>query len=65
VFGGAPVINTFVSIWQSGGWHELHPMFYAGLIVVAAGAVSVLVFAPKADAHAPANQGPAGEAATA
>jgi hypothetical protein len=64
VFGGAPVINTFVSIWQSGAWHELHPMFYAGLIVVAAGAVSVLVFAPKADAHAAPASPQAAEPAT-
>ncbi len=49
VFGGAPVINTFVSVSQAGQWADLHAMFYAGLIVVAAGAVTVLVFAPKPD----------------
>jgi MFS family permease len=49
VFGGAPVINTFVSVTQAGQWGDLHAMFYAGLIVVAAGAVSVLIFAPKPD----------------
>ncbi|HEX3727003.1 MAG TPA: hypothetical protein VHV08_12200, partial [Pirellulales bacterium] len=51
VFGGAPVINTFVSLIQSGNFHQLHPMFYAGLIVVAAGAVTVLVFAPRPGKH--------------
>jgi hypothetical protein len=54
VFGGAPVVNTFVSVIAAGNYDQLHPMFYAGLIVVAAGAVTVLVFAPKPQAdHAP------------
>ncbi|MGD9720232.1 MAG: hypothetical protein AB7O59_07630 [Pirellulales bacterium] len=57
VFGGAPVINTFVSVTQSGQWGDLHAMFYAGLIVVAAGAVTVLVFAPKPE-HVPAAPAP-------
>ena len=51
VFGGAPVINTLVSVIQAGNYDQLHPMFYAGLIVVAAGAVTVLVFAPKGGKH--------------
>jgi MFS family permease len=65
VFGGAPVVNTFVSVIQAGNYHELHPMFYAGLIVVVAGAVTVLVFAPKPSPHsAPhADAEPAGEPA--
>ncbi len=50
VFGGAPVINTFVSVMQSGSFSQLHPIFYAGLILVAAGAVTVLVFSPKSPA---------------
>ena len=52
VFGGAPVVNTFVSVAQEGNWGQLHTMFYAGLIVVMAGAVTVLVFAPRPE-HAP------------
>ena len=52
VFGGAPVVNTFVGVTQAGSWGQLHAMFYAGLIVVMAGAVTVLVFAPKPEAHA-------------
>jgi hypothetical protein len=51
VFGGAPVVNTFVSVTQTGGWGQLQAMFYAGLIVVIAGAVTVLVFAPKPQPH--------------
>jgi hypothetical protein len=52
VFGGAPVINTFVSVVQAGNYGQLHPMFFAGLIVVVAGAVTVLVFSPKTAPHA-------------
>ena len=67
VFGGAPVVNTFVSVTQAGQWGQLHAMFYAGLIVVAAGAVTVLVFAPKPQPHhpAPTPAEPAPEAASA
>jgi hypothetical protein len=66
VFGGAPVINTFVSVTQAGQWGDLHVMFYAGLIVVAAGAVTVLVFAPKPDKpHGAPTPAPTPEAASA
>ncbi len=53
VFGGVPVINTFVSILSSPTAHfsDAGPVFYAGLIIVAVGAVVVLVFAPKAKPH--------------
>ena len=47
IFGGAPVINTFISIVMSGNISSISPFFYAGLIVVVAGAISVLVFAPR------------------
>ncbi len=47
VFGGAPVVNTFISMIQYGA-SNVSPFFYAGLIVVIAGAVTVLIFAPKA-----------------
>ena len=56
VFGGAPVVNTFISIAMAQNVGSISPFFYAGLIVVVAGAVSVLVFAPRgAPAHVPAN----------
>lgn len=62
VFGGAPVINTFVSIMSSStvSFADCTAPFYAGLIIVAVGAVVVLVFAPKPKhvggkpSHAPA-----------
>jgi hypothetical protein len=64
VFGGAPVVNTFVSVIAAGNLGEVRPFFYAGLIVVAAGAVTVLIFAPKSAPHpAPAGSEPEPEAA--
>ncbi|HVC95905.1 MAG TPA: hypothetical protein VND64_19600 [Pirellulales bacterium] len=54
VFGCAPVINTFVSV-AGKAVGEISPLFYAGLIIVVAGAVTVLVFAPKAGHGPPAN----------
>jgi hypothetical protein len=60
VFGGAPVVNTFVSIATAKQLSGISPFFYAGLIVVVAGAVSVLVFAPRSAPHAaPAQPAPA------
>ncbi len=48
VFGGAPIINVFVSMYFAQiPWRNVNPIFYAGLIMVGAGAVTVLVFAPK------------------
>ena len=48
VFGGAPVVNTIISlIWTDEPIGTIDPWFYAGLVVVALGAVIVLVFAPR------------------
>ncbi len=54
VFGVAPVINTFVTVLSSKTLHfaDASAFFYAGLIVVAVGAVVVLVFAPRPKALA-------------
>ncbi|MCA9247485.1 MAG: hypothetical protein KDA42_10230 [Planctomycetales bacterium] len=46
VFGGAPVINSFVTIVLAKTFKQISPLFYAGLIVVVAGAVVVMVFKP-------------------
>jgi hypothetical protein len=54
VFGGAPIVNTFVAIVSKGGGAPSSPFFYAGLILTAAGAVMVLVFAPRGGHAAPA-----------
>jgi hypothetical protein len=63
VFGGAPVVNTFVSIATAANLPNMSPLkyafFYAGLIVVIAGAVTVLLFAPRGQPHKPAEAAPA------
>lgn len=47
IFGGAPVVNTLFSAIKSGTMGNIHPLFYAGLILVIAGSAIVLVFAPR------------------
>lgn len=54
VFGVAPVVNTLVTIGPglaNGSITSINPIFYAGLIIVIAGAATVLVFAPKGAPH--------------
>jgi hypothetical protein len=53
IFGGAPVVATIVSTARQGLMDQLCAFFYAGLILVIAGAAMVLVFAPKGGPHAP------------
>ncbi len=54
VFGIAPVINTFIMMTVNRKWHEFsqNPFFAAGLILVAVGAVTVLLSAPRVKPHA-------------
>jgi hypothetical protein len=47
VFGGAPVINTFTTILHEGTYQETTALFYASLMLVIGGAVTVLTFAPR------------------
>ena len=55
VFGCAPVVNTFVSIWMGKLFDKMTPGFYLGIILVALGAAGVFAFKPQADlAPAPA-----------
>ncbi len=63
VFGCAPVVNAFLTIYWAGSWKEVSPMFLAGLILVAVGAFTVLFFAPKS--HAPPATVPAAVSAEA
>ncbi|HEY3392686.1 MAG TPA: hypothetical protein VGK58_08260, partial [Lacipirellulaceae bacterium] len=49
VFGGAPVVNSLYSVTRNSLWGEISPFFWAGLILVIAGAAIVLVFAPRGD----------------
>jgi hypothetical protein len=52
VFGGAPVVNTLVSIYTARNWKHISPMFIAGLMLVVAGAATVLVFQPSSGGRA-------------
>lgn len=47
VFGGAPVVNTVVTMTEKGTLADIPVMFLVSLVVVISGAVTVLVFAPK------------------
>ena len=48
VFGCAPVVNVFVSMYFAKiAMKDVSPLFYAGMILVAVGAVTVLVFQPR------------------
>jgi hypothetical protein len=54
VFGAAPVVNTFFTAITRGMLGQMGAVFIAGLILVVAGAVMVLVFAPRGVAPQPA-----------
>ncbi len=47
VFGGAPVVNAFLTIYLARRTKEIGPLFLAGLVMVALGAVTVLLRAPS------------------
>ena len=46
VFGGAPVVNAFLTIYMAKKLRSIGPVFLAGLIMVLMGAVTVMIFAP-------------------
>ncbi len=49
VFGGAPVVNSFLTIYMAKKFKEVGPIFLAGLVMVLIGAVTVLLTGPKGD----------------
>jgi len=53
VFGGAPVVSTFCALTLEGQWGNVNPFFWAGLILIIAGAVLVLVLAPRGETAKP------------
>ena len=61
VFGGAPVVNTLITILGHGTWAGVPFLFYVSLLLAIVGAVTVLVFTPKPQhAHpVPAQSDPA------
>jgi MFS family permease len=52
VFGGAPVVNSFLTIFLAGKMKEIGPIFIAGLVIVVLGATTVLVAKPNPPAPA-------------
>ena len=56
VFGGAPVVNSAISIASADLLGQVSAMFFGGLAIVIIGAVTVLVFAPKAGHGPPAKE---------
>jgi len=46
VFGGAPVVNSFLTIYWAKRMKEIGPLFLAGLVMVLIGASTVLIFSP-------------------
>lgn len=50
VFGGAPVVSTFLTLSLDGQWGNVNPIFWAGLLLIITGAVMVLVLAPRGEA---------------
>jgi hypothetical protein len=59
VFGGAPVINAVTTMAKAGTFSQASAPFYAGMFLVIAGAVAVLVFAPRGQHAPPARKGAA------
>jgi hypothetical protein len=55
VFGGAPVVNAFLTVYMGGRMKEIGPWFLAGLIMVVLGAVVVLLSGPTATGAARAD----------
>jgi hypothetical protein len=64
VFGLAPVVNAFLTIYLARRVREIGPLFMAGLVIVLLGAVTVLLWAPKRES-VPAKGGGAAAAAPA
>jgi len=51
VFGLAPIVNTIIALTVHKLWDNTGPLFYAGIILVVVGAVTVLIARPR---HSPA-----------
>ena len=56
VFGGAPIINTMISVMEMEAVSDVSPYFWASLTIVIVGAIVTLVSAPK-----PGKKKPSGE----
>ena len=47
VFGGAPVVNSLLTIYLAKRVRDIGPLFLAGLVMVILGSVTVMLCAPK------------------
>lgn len=56
VFGGAPIVNTVVTMALAQNYGKISKLFLSGIVIAALGAAGVLVFKPTAAATAPAAQ---------
>lgn len=54
VFGGAPIVNTIVTMWMSKAHSQISKWFLLGVLTAAVGAAGVLYFKPAPQAAAPA-----------
>jgi hypothetical protein len=52
VFGGVPIVNTFFELVRHGQFGQVQVMFFASLLAVILGAVTVLLTAPRGTPHA-------------
>jgi hypothetical protein len=56
VFGCAPIVSTFTSMYLNNLLGKISPFFAAGLILVAAGTITILVTAPKPQKKEPKSE---------
>jgi hypothetical protein len=56
VFGCAPVVSTLTSMYMNNMLGKMSPFFAAGLILVAAGAITILITAPRPAKKEPKTQ---------
>ncbi len=54
VFGGAPVINTLVTMSMGKSFEPIRPIFFVGILMAALGGAGVLFFRPAASPPKPA-----------
>jgi hypothetical protein len=65
VFGCAPVVSTLTSMYFNNTFNKISPFFAAGLILVAAGAITILITAPRQKPHSPGHAAKAAPAQSA
>lgn len=64
VFGGAPIVNSFLTIYMAKRMKEIGPLFMAGLLMVLIGAITVLITKPTPPKPTPTAETTPAETAT-